>query len=249
MDTKKKAFCDLVNKFASEDKPLLIFVDELDGCRPTFAIEMLEAVKHFFDLENVIFVFSMDIGQLSCSIRTIYGEIDCVGYLQRFFDYQIRLPSPNLREYLRERLIHNDRELLEEVEHLSILVERLTLSLRDINVICEAYLRFINQKYEISNSILGMRRFGKIYLSLIALKYSDPVRYIDIIQNGIEITDQNDRLIIDLFGMQESTIKEWKSFYTKEIAQSSVKNIISSSSLSDSFQAAKNYLLFDPEIN
>lgn len=248
LNKKKEAFRELVREFASEEKPLLIFVDELDRCRPTFAIETLEAVKHFFDLKNVIFVFSIDIEQLRHSIKTIYGEIECVGYLQRFFDYQIRLPSPNFKEYLRERLVYDGTPLGDQVDHLSTLAERLKLSLRALNVICEAYLRFITQKRYISDSIFSMRRPGNIYISLIALKYSDPVRYIDVIQNGIEITDQNDKFMIELFGTQKSTIDEWKSFYTKEVAQTPVRNIISSSSLPDNLCAAKDYLLFDPEI-
>ncbi len=248
LSTKKNVFRNLVNHYALKKKPLLIFVDELDRCRPTFAIETLEAVKHFFDLKNVIFVFSMDIEQLSHSIKTIYGEINCVGYLQRFFDYQIPLPSPNLKKYLRERLIFpRDNVLEEEVEHLSILAERLTLSLRDINVICDAYLRFIKQKYEISKKILDMQKFNKIYLSLIALKYSDPVRYIDVIQNGIEIKDQNDKFMIDLFGIQKSTTDPWDSFYTKEIAQTPIGSKILSSPLSDNLYTENIYLLFDPE--
>ena len=54
---------------------LLIFIDELDRCRPTFAIETLEVVKHFFNVPNVVFVFSLDMNQLQKSIKTIYGDI------------------------------------------------------------------------------------------------------------------------------------------------------------------------------
>ncbi|WP_419182173.1 P-loop NTPase fold protein [Pantoea ananatis] len=35
--------------------PLFVFVDELDRCRPTYAIEMLETIKHLFSIENVVY--------------------------------------------------------------------------------------------------------------------------------------------------------------------------------------------------
>ena len=72
-------------------KPLVIFVDELDRCRPTFAIEVLEKVKHVFDVEFIFFVFAVNKNELKKSINTIYGEIDSERYLQKFFDKTIPL--------------------------------------------------------------------------------------------------------------------------------------------------------------
>jgi len=110
---KEDAFIKLAEAFAIEDKPLLIFIDELDRCRPTFAIETLESVKHFFDLPNVIFVFSLDSSQLKKSIQAVYGEIDSVGYLQRFFDYEISLPgSSDYRDFLSSRLSFDGEKLI-----------------------------------------------------------------------------------------------------------------------------------------
>ena len=39
------------------EKPITIFIDELDRCRPDFAVQMLETVKHIFNVEGVQFVF------------------------------------------------------------------------------------------------------------------------------------------------------------------------------------------------
>ncbi len=72
-------------------KPLVIFIDELDRCRPTFAIEVLEKVKHIFDVEFIFFVFAVNKNELKKSINTIYGEIDSERYLQKFFDKTISL--------------------------------------------------------------------------------------------------------------------------------------------------------------
>ena len=72
-------------------KLLVIFVDELDRCRPPFAIEVLEKVKHIFDVEFIFFVFAINKNELKKSINTIYGEIDSERYLQKFFDKTIPL--------------------------------------------------------------------------------------------------------------------------------------------------------------
>ena len=68
-------------------KPLLFFIDELDRCRPTFAIEMLERIKHLFDVKNMVFVLSIDKKQLEAITAAVYGErIDASEYLRRFID-------------------------------------------------------------------------------------------------------------------------------------------------------------------
>jgi len=88
---------------SQEDKDqsqLVIFVDELDRCRPTYSIELLERVKHIFDLENTVFVLSYDKQQLGVSIGAIYGqEINSLEYLRRFIDLEFTLPEPNSKDY------------------------------------------------------------------------------------------------------------------------------------------------------
>lgn len=59
-------------------RPLLFIVDELDRCRPTFAIEVLERIKHLFAIKNVVFVFGVDKEQLQRLIRSVYGDIDAL---------------------------------------------------------------------------------------------------------------------------------------------------------------------------
>lgn len=73
---------------------LVVFVDELDRCRPTFAIEMLERIKHYFDDDRIIFIASINRGQLIHSISKCYGiNFDSTGYLDKFFDRNVFLPE------------------------------------------------------------------------------------------------------------------------------------------------------------
>ena len=78
-------------KTQSNGQPLVFIIDELDRCRPTYAIELLERVKHIFNISNMVFVFGMNRDDLCESIKSVYGEIDADVYLRRFFDIEFRL--------------------------------------------------------------------------------------------------------------------------------------------------------------
>lgn len=83
--------------------PLIFFVDELDRCRPPYAIELLERIKHFFWIEEIVFVLAMDKVQLASSIQAVYGKgIDVDGYLRRFVDLKYRLPAPATMDFLEQ---------------------------------------------------------------------------------------------------------------------------------------------------
>lgn len=84
--------------------PIYIFIDELDRCRPSYAIKLLEIVKHIFDVSGVVFIISTDTNQLQHSIKVIYGhDFDASHYLSRFFDRRFILPSPPMEELLIQR--------------------------------------------------------------------------------------------------------------------------------------------------
>ncbi len=78
---------------ADTGHPLVFIIDELDRCRPTFAIELLERVKHIFDIPDMVFVFGINRDELCSSIRSVYGEIDADTYLRRFFEMEFLLPD------------------------------------------------------------------------------------------------------------------------------------------------------------
>lgn len=73
---------------------LVIFIDELDRCRPSYALEMLERIKHYFDDDRIIFIVSMNKEQLIHTISNYYGVgFDSTGYLNKFFDLEMYLPK------------------------------------------------------------------------------------------------------------------------------------------------------------
>ncbi|WP_168859010.1 KAP family P-loop NTPase fold protein [Bradyrhizobium brasilense] len=81
-----KEFLDVA---AAKDQrlPLFVLVDELDRCRPPFAIAMLERMKHLFEIDHVVFIVATDTAQLSHSVGAVYGGgFNSEGYLSRFFN-------------------------------------------------------------------------------------------------------------------------------------------------------------------
>ncbi len=95
-----ESFKDFLEK-ASQNKPLIIFVDELDRCRPDYAIALLERIKHLFNIEGLVFVLALDKKQLGYSISTIYGEgFHSNGYLRRFIDFEYQLQQPDIESYI-----------------------------------------------------------------------------------------------------------------------------------------------------
>ena len=86
----------------ARDYPAFIFIDELDRCCPTYAVEMLEAIKHIFDVEGLVIVVSTHTEELQHTIKALYGnEFNADNYLRRFFDTKYHLEvnvSPPLLE-------------------------------------------------------------------------------------------------------------------------------------------------------
>ena len=80
---------------SSENRPLIVVIDELDRCRPSYAVELLEVAKHMFAVDHIVFVLAVNRAELAHAIKALYGSgFDAEGYLRRFFDVDFRLPEP-----------------------------------------------------------------------------------------------------------------------------------------------------------
>ena len=80
--------------------PLIVVIDDLDRCRPAFAIALLERVKHLFDVQHVVFVLGIDVAQFVNSLTNVYGErFDANNYLHRLVDVEFLLPAPNRKAF------------------------------------------------------------------------------------------------------------------------------------------------------
>ena len=118
IDDFRTGLGELVDALRSEERklPLFIFVDELDRCRPNYAIELLENIKHLFNVPGVYFVIATDSSQLKHSIGAVYGEsFDSERYLRRFFTQEYEFVESNnydFVEFVFEKYDLNDECLV-----------------------------------------------------------------------------------------------------------------------------------------
>lgn len=202
-NTLKNDFKDALTAFTNiensdEKMRIFIFVDELDRCRPTFAIETLERIKHFFEIENVFFILMQDSEQLSKSVKVLYGnECDTVGYLRRFIDVEFSFPEVNNFEIFDlnntfTKKYPNNQICLDELKELSNVFN---LSLRDYEKLF-TWLDFIfstvNHNNFLSASKHKIIRFYQSYFLLFKLKFPEKYNKVfDMPRAETEIIDHN----------------------------------------------------------
>ena len=121
-----KSFKFSLEEIASQSgKSLIFMIDELDRCRPTFALDVLEKIKHIFDVPGVFFVAALNKNALAKTIESVYGITDGNEYLSKFFDDT--QPLANDREialYLVEKAsADRSTDISDMVSYVSILSE------------------------------------------------------------------------------------------------------------------------------
>jgi hypothetical protein len=94
---RKAAMCDLqkaIKEFVDQTEPRVMFlVDELDRCRPDYAISYLETIKHIFDVPGAVFILAADRQQLENSAKTAFGaDLDFEEYYRKFIHREVTLP-------------------------------------------------------------------------------------------------------------------------------------------------------------
>ena len=149
---------DLRKLTSKRDKPIVIFVDELDRCRPIFALEVLEKIKHIFDVEGLFFVLALNKEVLCRTVEKEYGAIDADIYLDKFFD-KVTILENNREEFIKKIIYKSGVEIDEKLRgyfskmflHLS---DAFDLSLRTQERILNlASIMIAKQKVRESNSV------------------------------------------------------------------------------------------------
>ena len=175
-------------KELAADKPIILFIDELDRCRPDYAVDMLEVIKHVFDVENVKVVLVTNTKQLRAAINHRYGvEVDAQKYLDKFLKYSFALPDKIVDpveagrtlvavEYFKQ-LIRNSRmgnklqDLIDEfviiigystdsIDFIADMIERNDISLRET----ERLVRFLEIYHSLSRGGLNSQEIWQYRL-------------------------------------------------------------------------------------
>lgn len=106
----------------TQERTIVLIVDELDRCIPQYAIKVLERLHHiFYGLENVVIIMAIDRKQLEHSVEEMFGakndsgSMDIEKYLKKFIDFSMVLENGKINDSLREKYaFYFDRFTVEE---------------------------------------------------------------------------------------------------------------------------------------
>ena len=149
----------LLNELRAEKyNNLIIFIDELDRCRPTYALKIIEMIKHYLKMDNILIVCMTDLKQLSNCIKSIYGnDYDSNMYLDKIFDYKFNIPivNYNINFYISKRLNAHVRDnYFFDMVCLEI-ISYFGLSLRNI----DKYLGYIGKMFNLEKQHINNDEF------------------------------------------------------------------------------------------
>ncbi len=162
-------------------KKLVIFVDELDRCEPTYALDLLNKARHLFDIDGVVIVFGVNREELGHAVETLYGpECDVDGYLRRFVDLSMQLRQPSTDEWINYiagivQSLASSSNILRGSEYfvrqvLTLVADNSGGRLRDIEqIVRHANLVLPRPEYN--------DRWPLWIVSMLALRYVDRSRY------------------------------------------------------------------------
>lgn len=191
--------------------PAFILIDELDRCRPSYAVEMLETIKHIFDIQGVVFVLATDTEQLQHAIKVIYGEgFDAQTYLGRFFKrrfYLNKCPSHFLiEEFVADRFellcsktFHCFSDANDFSKALAKIVDAYHLSAREVESFLDTLFAILHSVSENSIDI--------IYLSALLIMHSKVSTAYMILRNGGILLDAE----IANISLNKDTVLSFKS--------------------------------------
>ena len=102
-EEKKNALSNIIDNILPADKKLIFIVDELDRCKPDYAINMIEVIKHFYSNKRIIFLLCTNNLQLSHTISNYYGSnFDGYGYLNKIYNLIIELGDVPIKKIYRK---------------------------------------------------------------------------------------------------------------------------------------------------
>ncbi|WP_157003050.1 KAP family P-loop NTPase fold protein [Ralstonia sp. A12] len=218
----------------TDDKPVVIIIDELDRCRPAFAVRLLERIKHYFEVPNLVFVLVMNRRQLETAVKGVYGaETDATIYLGKFLHLSLALPR--VRSWELDHGSHFMRGFVAHVlrrynfqdnsgdlgRYLTVWAEAFHLSLRDVeraSAMC----------------FLVEPRWPALLTFLVALRVKHPELFDGIRRDDSEANEQGVALLQEVV-RQIAQLEGWVSDYVQALT-----SLVSLAQLRDDETALKD---------
>lgn len=163
-DDFKKAIDELL-QVLSKNK-MLIIIDEIDRCKPTFAIDLLENIKHFYDDDRIVIIVGTNNKQLSSLVQKVYGDkYDGSTYLDKFFDVNLELPNNYMETYINKILKGTPLSTNDYINYYNEIAKYYHLTMREYN----RYINSLNLLQKSIDNIKDVYGFSR-YIPL-SIKY------------------------------------------------------------------------------
>lgn len=151
IEMKRDAINELLGEILDEsNEKILIIVDELDRCKPSYAVKLLEVIKHFFVNGQVVFLFGSNKKELSETVKHEYGNnFDGYKYLNRFFNFEFTLPKIDTEEYAKNAIGNSFSHGDVRHKEAMIVIEFFGFSMRDIDrfsALFKALIPYLNRE-------------------------------------------------------------------------------------------------------
>lgn len=209
---EQKDICENIKSFfidvlVERGNGLVVFIDELDRCKPSYAVHLLEQIKHYLCDERITFVFSVNLEELQHTIKSYYGNsFDACRYLDRFFDMRIALPPVDKSKFY-DKIGLNSRYVLEKV--CQRVIETYNFELREIT---RYYRQVKTAEYEPTHeSNKWDFNFSDGKARQLILMYIVPViiglRIVDLSMYDEFVNGKNVQPLIDIYNLSE--VGDW----------------------------------------
>ncbi|MDN2671447.1 P-loop NTPase fold protein [Janthinobacterium sp. SUN026] len=175
-----------VDVYNSTNKPVIFFIDELDRCNPIFSVKVLERIKHFFDVPNLIFILLIHKDQLENAIKGVYGNnTNAHLYLGKFLNFSFDLPwigrsNAPLFDFCKTEFdkyrLPNEPDMHEFISVFTFFARQFSLSLREIERAVSLFVFSLPLEYD----------FEKLaYLIVLKIKYGNAY-FKSLIERGFD---------------------------------------------------------------
>lgn len=203
LDKEKESndFKKILENIIKEKWEIIFIIDELDRCKPDFALRLLERIKHFFNVKWLYFVLWINKNQIEKYIEKIYWNIDSTKYLQKFIDIETVLPKEVWNDWSNSDIKKFIKNKLEKYENL--------FSGWEEKKKWEKILTFFSNKYNLS-----LRDIEKI------------INYLVIFRKSIPNKDYLIWLTIILILLKLFHIEKYNNFKQWNLSKEEIKEIL-----------------------
>lgn len=201
-----------IKKFFSEvlverGNRLVVFIDELDRCKPSYTVQLLERIKHYLCDDRVTFVFSVNLRELQHTIKNYYGStFDACRYLDRFFDMRVSLPPADKTEFYRELGLESMYGLEQVARKI---IDTYRMEMREAIRFCHQVKTSIYAPTHDSNKwqfdfVDGNTKF---FLLIYIIPILEGLKIVDISLYDEFVNGENSKPIMDIY--KESDVGDW----------------------------------------